>query len=76
MLNPIKAVAGESDPNMASVAQHAAGGLFPASMWDKMKEVGLVWHLKWSPKGATPVRPQIVLFAEGLIEPGQGFKLG
>ena len=59
----------EGGDKKASTLQTTAATLLPTSSWVSHC-LAIVFVVKWSPNGLTPVRPQVILTADVDIPPG------
>ena len=60
--------------NGTEIPQTAAGGLIQLGKWNT-DLVKVVWSVKWATSGLMPIRPILVLFAEGNLPSGKALKL-
>ena len=66
-------LAGKKDTE--EMTQMSIGAAVPVTTWMEAKTVSLLWCVKWSVTGLSPVRPLVVTKAEIQLAPGRALQI-
>ncbi len=59
-----------SETNERSVLHTALGAAFPVEIWESPL-IKIIWTVRWSPAGLTPVKPSVVFATDFQLAPAR-----